>query len=223
MKTKVCLLTLLFLNSVAMLHAQAVFSFEGGLDGWTTSGFNAKPASLGVSPTGATDGAQALFITQTGDGFSWNASRTSSNATPDAFYAAMNTAAANESLWTLEFDVTYVNVEIPDAGFLNLSLWINSDNGFRDIHGLGTTSTLADETRHVTIPFSSFSGGPDTLATSSSFYQMGIAMNGNWGSGDATIHVDKIQVVPEPSTGLLVLASLFVVFAARRRHNQNVA
>jgi hypothetical protein len=205
---------LLFLG-VAPVQAVLVSSFEGGLDGWVVSGFNAQPVTLANSTNGATDGTQSLAVTQTGGGFSWNAKR--DNAGNDAFYAAMNGASTNESLWTLELDVTYRDVDIPNGSFLNLSLWINSDNQFKNVHSLALTNTQEDRQVHLAIPLPDF--GADALATNSSFYQMGIGMNGDWGPGNATVYFDNVQltVIPEPAIGGLGLLALGAALIRRRR------
>lgn len=219
MKTRFySLLTGALLTGALSVHGQLLFNFETGLDGWILSGFNAKPVTLANSTFGATAGSQSLAITQTGDGFSWNTLR--NNSGTDAFYNAMNTAAANESVWTLEFDVTYRDVDIPNGTFLNLSLWVNSDNGFRDIHSQGFTTTAEDRTIHVAVPLTSLSG-TDQLAVNSSFYQMGIGMNGNWGAGPATIYVDNISLtpVPEPSTIAMLSVGGLLGLALLRRRN----
>lgn len=206
-------------------NAQALFTFESGPDGWVPSGFNTTGTSVtvGTSPVGATEGSSSsLMIRQTSDGFSWNAKRESFAGNPDAFYNAMNATSVNESLWTLQFDVTYRDADIPDASppkdYLSLSLWINSDDGFRTIFGPTGTTTRENKVDHVVIPFTSFSGG---LATDSSFYQMGIGMDGGWGTGSATIYVDNIRVVPEPSPFVQgIIAVSFSLMLHRRRRVQ---
>ncbi len=217
MKTIFYSLCAVTLWAVASAQGQGLFSFETGQDGWIVSGFNARPVTLGTSTVGATAGSRSLTISQTGDGFSWNALRNSSGQ--DAFYNAMNSAAADESLWMLEFDVTYRDADIPNGTFLNLSLWMNSDNTFRDIHSQGFTTTAEDRSVHMAIPLNSFSG-TDELAVNSSFYQLGIGMNGNWGAGAATIHVDNFALspVPEPSAvALLAVGGCLGVALLRRR------
>jgi hypothetical protein len=217
MKTRIALV-LSALLMPATLPAQPLFSFEGNTDGWVVSGFNSKPVTLGNSSVGATHGSQSLAVTQTGDNFSWNTLR--NNSGTDAFYAAMNAASANEAGYTLELDVTYRDADIPNGTFLNLSLWMNSDNGFRDIHSQALTTTMEDKSVHLSIPLTSFSG-TDELASNSSYYQLGIGMNGDWGTGAATVYFDNIniQAVPEPSTlALLAIASLGGFWVLRRRY-----
>jgi hypothetical protein len=218
MKTKNCFrLAAIALAIPLPVHAQPLFSFESGTDGFAVSGFNGQPVTLGTSTIGATHGSQALAITQTGGAFSWNAKR--DNAGFDAFYNAMNAAAANESLWTLEMDVTYRDADIPNGTFLNLSLWVNSDNTFRDIHSQAFTTTMEDKLVHLSIPLTSFSG-TDELAVNSSFYQFGIGMNGNWGPGAATIYIDNVALVPVPEPSVLAflgIGGLAGIVALRRR------
>jgi len=206
------------LASALTTHGQPLFSFEGGLDGFVYSGFGAGAGNvtLANSPIGATHGADSLAISQFPGTFSWNAKR--DNAGIDAFYNAMNAIAANESLYSLELDVTYRDASIPDAAtFLNLSLWVNSNNGFRDIHSLAFTPGHSDTTIHLSIPFSSFSGNADKLNENATFYQMGIGMNGNWGPGTATVYFDNFYTVPEPSTIVLLSLAGLGVWLRRRK------
>ena len=192
----------IFLMSISTTHAVQLFSFESGLEGWEVSGFNSQPVSLATSFFGATAGVQSLRITQTGQGFSYDAKRFDIPG-QNPFYDAMNLAAVDESLWTLELDVTYRDVDIPNGNFLNMTFWINSTNGFRNFQPSEFTNTVEDRTVHLSIPLTSFSG-TDELAANSPYYEMGIGLNGDWGVGNATIYVDNIQLVPEPSSSLLV-------------------
>jgi len=180
------------------------------------SGFNSRPVTLGTSTVGATHGNQALAITQAGGAFSWNVKR--DNAGFDTFYDAINAAAADESLWTLEMDVTYRDADIPNGSFFNLSLWINSDNSFRDIHGQAFTTTMEDRQIHLSIPLTSFSG-TDQLAVNSTFYQFGIGMNGDWGAGNATIYIDNIQLIAIPEPSIMPLGALAGLALLLRRRS----
>lgn len=203
------LLSAILLATGSAAQAQPLFTFESGLDGWTSSGFNARPVTLGTSPIGATHGLQALTLTQTGDGFSWNAKR--DNIGQDAFALAMNQAALNPAQWRLELDVTYRDADIPDGSvtFLNLSLWMNSDAGFKNVHSLAFTGGHEDTTKNISVPLTDFAATP--LAVNSSFYQLGIGMNGNWGAGSAVVYFDNIRLTPVPEPSTVALLSLGAV------------
>jgi len=207
MKTQsYALLGTLLLVSVSTAQAQPLFSFESDLDGWVLSGFNAKPVTLGTSATGATHGLRSLTLTQTGGGFSWNAKR--DNSGQDAFAVAMNQAALNPNLWRLELDVTYRDADIPDGSvtYLNLSLWMNSDAGFKNVHSLAFTGGHEDTTKNLSIALTDFAATP--LAPNSSFYQLGIGMNGDWGDGSAVVYFDNIRLTPVPEPSTVALLSL---------------
>lgn len=195
---------------------QPLFSFETGLEGWEVPGFASRPITLSNSFIGATNGAQSLAITQSGDGYSWVAHRTSFDTAKDDFYNAMNLASLNESAWSLDFDVTFRDADIPDGNFLNVALWINSTNGFRDAQDVARTFTKDDSTVHVSIPLTSFSGS-DELATNSFFYEIGIGLNGDWGSSSARVYVDNINLVPEPTGALFGLILMVAALLPRSR------
>ncbi len=195
---------------------QPLFGFEAGVDGWVVPGFTLRPVTLTTSTLGATEGWQALAITQTGEGYNWVAHRTSQDTAIDAFYNAMNFVSIDESPWSLDFDVTFLDRDIPDGNFLNLAVWINSDNGFLAVQDVARTFTEDNATVHVSIPLISFPG-TDPLATNSSFYELGLIMNGDWGPSDARVYVDNIQLIPEPSGIWFGLALLGVLLPARYR------
>jgi hypothetical protein len=45
----------------------------------------------------------------------------------------------------------------------------------------------------VNVPFASFS-----LSPTSTYYELNVAINGDWGSGDVTVYVDNIRVTSGP-------------------------
>src|SRR2546425_6683368 len=102
MKTNSLLLSsILTVLACSSANAQLLFSFESGLEGWVV---NSPNAALGTSPNGATDGAQAMAVTQTDDGFNWNVKR--DNAGMDAFYTAINKAVmAGQNNYFLDLDI----------------------------------------------------------------------------------------------------------------------
>ncbi|WP_428940169.1 hypothetical protein [Fontivita pretiosa] len=196
-------------------------SFETGLEGWGPSGFSSRPIVVSTSNLVATDGSQSMSVRQTGDGFSWNTKREgNSSNTSDPFYQAwnaMSTLPENEVF--VEFDVIYRGDDIPDtATFMNVLVYLNNDNGFRQIPAdvaLLTGADIAaniDKTFNITIPISQFGGFGDKIPSNANFYQLGWSMNGNWGSGDATVYFDNVRlsVIPEPGVaglGAVILAA----------------
>jgi hypothetical protein len=207
---------LVFIPSV---HATIVSSWESDYDGWVVSGFNAAPVELDLSPNGATDGSSALSVSQMGQGFSWNIRR--DNVGSDNFYNLLNSAVLdNPANYTVELDITYVNSFIPDGvTFLNASIAFNSDAGYHAVHSLAGTNGAEDTTIHLSLPFDSWQ-----VAANSSFYQMVIAINGDWGASPstATVFYDSLRLVnnvPEPTGAALMLLGLAAVTHRRKRRN----
>ena len=170
---------------------QTLFSWETGLEGWQVPSFHNKPVSIQQSATGATAGANSLAVTQTGDNFSWDHFVT---LTGDAL-AAFSLAVANDpSDYRIEFDVTYNTALIPQAAvtFLNNSVAINTAAGsWSQVDGVAGTNGHSNQTIHVAIPLSSFTA----LTPGSNSYDVYFALNGNWGSGSATVFYDNLRLL----------------------------
>ena len=213
-------------------------SFETDLGGWGLSGFGARPIQITRSNVVASDGSFSMRVDQDGQGFSWNTKREgNSSNTTDPFYQAWNTASTlPENQVFIEFDVIYHHALIPDnATFLNMSVYMNNDNGFRQVDQLALDDAPhiqgnIDQTIHVTIPINTFSGFGDRIPSNANFYQLGWSMNGDWGAGngtagdgigDATVFYDNIRitVIPEPAAaaGALALAGLTAISRRGRR------
>lgn len=198
-------------------RATIVFSWESGYEGWQPSGFNARDVDLNLSNIGATDGNGSLAVTQVGQGFSWNIIRT--NVGQDDFYNIINNAVLDGAeKYLFEMDITYRNDSVPDGvTYINASIAFNSDAGYKDIHSLAPTSGTEDITIHVSMPLNSWQ-----IAANSSFYQMVIAVNGDWGPvpAGATIFYDNVQItntVPEPSSFVFAGFGLLGLVGNRRR------
>ena len=222
-------------------NAIPLFSFETGLDGWAAATPPAPvPPPYGFSPTrnpidtlaqstiGATDGTHSLALTMAKDGYAFDFYRESHSGSPDAFYAAMNLASLNEAAWQLELDVTYTTAN-PAYQFMNLAFFINSGIGsaagtFHDIQSQALNYPQHNATVHVAIPLNTFSGSGDLL-TNADYYQLGVAVNGDWGALPATIYFDSITLspfprvapIPEPTTALFGAVLVGAVATRRRR------
>src|SRR4051794_38000529 len=199
-------------------------SFESGLGPWGPSGFSANPITVTQSNTVASDGVFSMKVTQTGQGFSWNTKAEGNTTNLNSLYQGFNAVSAlPENQVMIEFDVIYHHADIPDnANFLNMSVYINNDGGFRQVDSLALDDGAhiqgnIDQTIHVAIPISSFSGFGDKLPSNANFYQLGWSMNGDWGTGDASVYYDHVQItaIPEPAT--MSLAALGLGAAALRR------
>jgi hypothetical protein len=225
----------------AMLPAAATFarpafyteSFESGLGIWGPSGFSARPIQVTQSNTVASDGVFSMKVTQDGDGFSWNTKAEGNSSNLNSLYQGFN-AVSNlpENQVFIEFDVLYHHAEIPDnATFMNMSVYINNDNGFRQVDQLALDdgnhiANNIDQTIHVQIPISSFSGFGDKIPSNANFYQLGWSMNGNWGAGngtagdgigDASVYYDNVQITAVPEPGTIGLAAIGLSGLALRR------
>jgi hypothetical protein len=177
---------------------QTLFSWESGVQGWQVPSFAGKPAAVAQATKGATAGQHSLAVTQTGSGFSWDAYVPLTGDALNAFSLALTDNHAN---YRLEFDVTYDTASIPqNAGVnsLNESIAINNAAGnWTQVDNLGGTNGRTNETIHVSIPLTSWSG----LTAGSSSYTIYFALNGNWNSLQpnsplpATVFFDNLALV----------------------------
>ena len=178
---------------------QTLFSWETGLENWQVPNFHGRPASVEQSTEHPTAGDHSLGVTQTGDTFSWDAYVTlTGNALAD-FSLAL---ADDPSRYRLEFDVTFDTDFIPQNSvtFMQVTMAINNSAGdWSQVDNVAATNGRTNETIHVDLPLTSFAG----LAAGSSSYSLYLALNGNWGSGDATLFFDNVRLVniDAPLTG----------------------
>ena len=180
-----------------------ISSFEEGLEGWVLSGFNDQPAFLEDAEIGATDGDFSLAIVQENQGFSWNA-RYDVPGDP-AIRDAFMVAAANPEQWGISYDVTFDTDSIPQAGttFVGVSFWINSNDGFRDVFNRPLSSGTEDLTVNEVVSLADPDLGSVSTADDT-FYQIGFALNGDWGNNEATVYIDNVRLVElgsEPLVG----------------------
>ena len=109
--------------------------------------------------------------------------------------SAFSLAVANDPAdYRIEFDVTYDTAFVPQTSvtFLTNSVAINTAAGsWSQVDGVANSNGRTNQTIHVAIPLSSFT----SLTPGSSSYSIYIALNGNWGSGDATVFYDNFRLL----------------------------
>lgn len=212
------------LGWAATSQAQAIFSFETGLEGWT-----AANATLSQSTFGATDGTQALLIGGISGGF-LNDVGTANNFGPntvgrEAAYSAFGVAAEQIALGNtpmLEFDF---KVDLTAAtglpAFGQLALFLQSSGGYVQ-YGTGellggnfsagfptldpkavadgvTLTNTAPDQYHVAIPIGA--GKSLTLQAPSAgntFYNIGFKANGGQ-TGTVAYGIDNIRFTGVPT------------------------
>jgi hypothetical protein len=217
MNTRICVLFVagaIIMTWPSQASAQLLHSWENGLEGWLPTndprviGFDgALVESIDTSMlAGVTHGAQSLAVTQREAGFSWNAQATYGQGSPQ-FESLADAVDAGADQFSLELDVTYNRLDIPQTGpptFLNLSIALNSSAGFTSVHSLALTSGRKDETIGLSIPLDSW-----TLPASSAkaqFFQITLAMNGDWGSEPATVYFDNLRLTRPTQPASLTLS-----------------
>jgi hypothetical protein len=178
---------------------QTLFSWESGQENWQIAGFNTSlPATVAQSPQHATAGDHSLAVTQTGSGFSWDAGI---HVGGDALAALVGALQDGASKYRLEFDVTYDTNLIPQGSvsFLAESVAINSTGGWSQVDGIAQTGGHTNQTIHVSQLLSNWSA----IAPGSPWFDIYVALNGNWGSGAATVFLDNLRLVnlSAPLTG----------------------
>jgi hypothetical protein len=138
-----------------------------------------------------------LAITQTGAGFSWDAGLQLSG---DAMASIAGALQDGASKYRLEFDVSYDTSVIPQTvSSISESVAINSSGGWSQVDGIAPTGGHTNQTIHVSQLLSSWTN----LAANSNYFYIYFALNGNWGTGAATIYLDNLRVVniSAPLTG----------------------
>ena len=191
-------------------HAQQFADFEGGLDSFYAWGSPETGQTVAVSITNlvATSGAQSLCATKTPDGFSWTFAVSGSAASNNiTFFNAMTDALNDTSnQYELVFDSIYELGSIPNAGttnigYINHLVAMSDDDGWTqtpDAYGVGwdVLRNLSNTvTRVIRVPLDILG-----LVPNSSFYQMVVSINGDWGTNDTVrMYYDdfRIEVVSD--------------------------
>jgi hypothetical protein len=220
-----------------------LYSWEGGLEGWT-----AANATLANSSTlGVTDGTQSLLLDNLTSGFKNDAGVATVGSGP-AFLAWQQAATrlfAGDTDVKLEFDFSY---DLTNAtglpAFGQIGMFLNSTNVGLTQYGTGaliggnvgstfpalgadaitdgvTMTPNGPNSVHIAIPLGVRIGvgGP-----ASTFYQVGFKTNGGWG-GSVDWAIDNMIVsganivdnrIPEPGTLALAAAGGLGLVATRR-------
>lgn len=223
MRVLMCLAVAVCLAATGAKAQPPVFTFEEpeDLDPWLIQ----STWPLTRSSFGATDGNSALLLDNLTSGFKNNVATTPANwgpATPglteqfNAFALAASVIASGGTP-KLEFDLTW-DFSAATDGYIQLGLFVNSSAGFKGygtsafINGSsgfaswpalgtasandGTTLTLTSpNSAHLAVPIGT--GKTLTLASPSTFYDIGFQSQGNWG-GTVDIAIDNIKFTGVP-------------------------
>ena len=209
---------------------------------WVPAGDAANtttPPTLARTALAATQGStRGLAITQTGQGFSWDASVSQFDAEDgglptqaQAWAAALDNGADN---YVLEMDVKYLNSQIPDTGFVNMSVRLSAGSSVTDqVNDLALAVSdvnfnIADQTIPVSIPLSPISITPvvttdgilsvPQMASDAGFYNISVGFNGDWGTGASTFNIDNVRLRQVTLPPLLTLEVNTTTNVARIRN-----
>ncbi len=192
------------------VHAQLLYSFESGLEGWEATGYSGSDfISVATSSMGATNGSQSMAI-ETGPTFGWDV-RASVGPGDTNIYNAFNAVAADLQQYTLDFDVSitpdsFANVTSTGNFFL-INVAANSDSpNFPQVFNVSPNLNGLTGTFPISIPMTSL-----PVAQNSSFYQLNIGsnsdhVNGPGGQG-VKYFVDNIRFTPLPQLEEVTLFS----------------
>jgi hypothetical protein len=212
----------------AQLSDTLLFGFEPppdpNLQRWQAAGDAANPdvpPVLTTTATGATQGStRGLSITQTGSGFSWDATVSifgGEEGLPDQTQAFNNALDVGANNFVLEMDVVYKDAQIPDTGFVNLAVRLGAGSSSSDeVHSLATagdgSGPVPDQVIPVSIPLSIAPADTTDMvlsvpkqSSSAGFYNLTLGFNGDWGPAAATFHVDNIRLRQVTAPPLLTL------------------
>jgi len=190
-------------------HAQLLYSFESGLEGWTA----ANATLVNSTAFGATDGARSMLIDNHTSSFKNNAGFIQLNSGPvfDILQTAATAISGGDTGVKLEFDFTYDNSGATGLpAFAQLAMFMNSSAGTKGystgsfIGGNIGTSFPVLQGAAVTDGVSLTSIGTNALRVAvpldktmtispGTFYQMGFQTNGGWG-GTVDWAIDNLRI-----------------------------
>jgi hypothetical protein len=227
--------------SLACVSADAaqrqLYSWEGGLQGWTA----ANATLVNATGFGNTDGAQSMLMDNLTGGFKNDAgvATVNSGQAYNAWAEAGTRIAAGDTDVKLEFDFTFDNSAVTNPPtFAQLAIFVNSTGaGFRE-YGTGSliggniggdfptlaaaavadgvTMTGTGNTRHVAIPMgpvpAAAGGGLNVGAPApGGFYQVGFKTNGGW-QGSVDWAIDNMFIsganITIPEPGSIVFLTI---------------
>jgi hypothetical protein len=219
----------------AFAGSAQLYSWEGGLEGWT-----AANATLANSTTlGVTHGSQSLLIDNLTAGFKNDAGVATVGSGPvfNSWSLAAAAFAGGAPDVKLEFDFSWDNSNATGEGFAQLGMFLNSTSGGFTQYGTGafiqgnllstfpalgvqattdgvTMTPIGQNRVHLAVPFTTVGVGPGT------FFQIGFKTNGNW-AGTTDWAIDNMRltsaaIVPEPSSLLLTLGMIAGLAAGQR-------
>lgn len=195
----------------ATTFAQLLNSWETGLESWIVTDFGNPPTSIATSTSFPTDGSQSLAVTNDEDGFFWSTKVNygSADAQFTAFADAVDVGISN---YALEFDVTFDTDSIPTGVTTSsISVALNSSGGWFEYGGLIGWDGVSTETAHVSIPLDQAvfppTNGTGMLVPGSAttFYQVNLGIDGDWGIQPATFYFDKLELVQLTEPAMLMV------------------
>jgi hypothetical protein len=233
-----------FFGSTTFAASVQLYSWEGGLEGWTAANATlANSNSLGV-----TQGSQSLLIDDLTSGFKndTGVATVGTGAVYTAWGKAGNRIALGDTDIKLEFDFTFSNASATGLpAFGQLGMFVNSTGvGFKQ-YGTGafiggnvgadfpalvgaavtdgvTMTSIGTNSVHLAIPLGPTKSLNISAPSAGSFYQIGFKSNGGW-TGSVDWAIDNMRLtggkIPEPSSIALALGLglLGSTFGFRRR------
>jgi hypothetical protein len=201
------LLAVVLLSAISSsAHAQLLYSFEAGLEGWGPTGFTGSDLiSVTQSTLGPTDGTHSMAVERgnaIGDSqaFSWDVNRTVVPGNTPALYSIFQTVAAEPTKYALDFDVTITPESFADVSsigpFFIISISANGsaagENNFNQLLNLvpdtGSENLIGADnmgqpqpkigTHHYSVPLTDALGGSGLyFVPDSTYYQINLGSN----------------------------------------------
>lgn len=219
-KSIALLYTLFITPGLAAISLSSLDNFSSSSEGWQIGGAGAQPSRV----ASAGPDSQTGFLSHFSDGSSangkwlmwtteteWQGNYTAAGATGIGLWANVSSGASPVNM-RVAFDGPggwfYSTAQSVSSGWNSYTFFLNSSN-FTYATGSGGTAVFSDTMSGVT-RFEILAGsGSVTYRSSGDLVQAG--------PSTATILLDDIAVVPEPSTGALLVTLGMVAYGYRRR------